>query len=51
MDWEEGEVNNVSGHAATDQVSEAGRRVCFTRLSWGVSQEEVQKKPQPGTTQ
>jgi hypothetical protein len=35
-----------------EQESAAGWRVCsFSRHSLGVSQEEVQKKPQMGTTQ
>jgi hypothetical protein len=40
----EKEVDNVSGHVVTEQYSEAGRRVCLSRPSLGVSQEEVQKK-------
>jgi hypothetical protein len=34
-----------------NRKSEAGGRVCFSRHGSGVSQEEVQKKPQLGTTQ
>jgi hypothetical protein len=34
-----------------NRQSVAGWRVCFSRHRLGVSQEEVQKKPQLGTTQ
>jgi hypothetical protein len=36
----EEEINIVSGH-----VAQNGNQRVFSRHSWGVSQEEVQKKP------
>jgi hypothetical protein len=44
------EVNNVTGHAAQNGNQTQGGEGVFTS-QLGVSQEEVQKKPQLGTTQ
>jgi hypothetical protein len=45
------EFDNVSGHAATELVIRGRVESVFCPSHLGVSQEEVQKKPQLGTTQ